>query len=247
MSHPKDNKSIIGTDVKLTLNASPLIGLEITIDLLGAAVFVAGEVVSVGTAGPQALELYNKIQTKLKKGINFGDDKVGIKTSVDIYMDLIITGTISTTSEFKFNTAGKAKDSCFKLASEAKLKAELKVGIKIKGEAVIAVVKINAYFEASGAGSASVTFGHGIIYDDKGLYYQPKLGFDGLDIKYVVKVSASLAIKIAKEGVKIDEKKEGKHTFAEGEFIGFIPQFDVIKELEELFDMSANIPLIKNN
>ncbi|UPZ17819.1 OmpA family protein [Flavobacterium humidisoli] len=247
LSHPKNNNLIVGTDVKLVLEASPLIGLEITIDLLGAAVFIAGEIVSMGTAGPQALRLYNEIQTKLKQGINFGNDKAGVKTSVDIYMDLIITGTISTKSEFRFNTSGKAKDSNFKLASEAKLKTELKVGIKIKGEAVIAVVKVNAYFEASGAGTASVTFGHGIIYDDKGLYYQPKLGFDGLDITYVVKVSASLAIKIAKEGVKIDEKKEGKHTFAEGKFIGFIPPFDVIKELEELFDMTANIPLIKNN
>ncbi len=247
LSHPKSNNLIVGTDVKLVLEASPLIGLEITIDLLGAAVFVAGEVLSLGTAGPQALELYKKIQSKLKKGINIGNDEAGIKTSVDIYMDLIITGTISMKSEFGFNTSGKAKDSDFKLASQATIKTELKVGIKIKGEVVIAIVKAKAYFEASGAGSASVTFGHGIIYDEKGLYYQPKLGFDGLDIIYVVKVSASLAVKIAKEGVKIDEKKEAEHTFAEGEFIGFIPPFDIIKELEELFDMSANIPLIKNN
>jgi len=247
LSHPKDNKLILGTDVKLTLKASPLIGLEVTIDLLGAAVFVAGEIVSFGTAGPQALELYKKIQSKLKKGINIGNDKVGVKTSVDIYMDLIITGTISMTSEFKFNTAGKAKDSDFKLASENKLKLELKVGVKIKGEAVIVIVKAQAYFEASGTASASITFGHGIIYDEKGLYYRPKLGFDGLDIKYIIQVSASLAVKIAKDGYKIDEKKEGKHTFAEGEFIGFIPPFDVIKELEELFQISANIPLIKNN
>jgi outer membrane protein OmpA-like peptidoglycan-associated protein len=247
LSPPKDNKLIIGTDVKLTLEASPLIGVEITIDLLGAAVFAVAGILSAGSASAEALELYKKIQTQLKKGISFGNEQAGVKTTVDIYMDLIISGTISTNSKFEFNTAGKAKDSDFKLAVESKLKVELKVGVKIKGEAVVAVVKVNAYFEASGAGSASVTFGHGIIYDDKGLYYQPQLGFDGLDITYVVKVSASLAIKIAKEGVKIDEKKEAKHTFAEGEFIGFIPPFDVIKELEELFDMSANIPLIKNN
>jgi hypothetical protein len=247
LSHPKGDKLIIGTDVKLTLQASPLIGLEITIDLLGAAVFVAGEVLSLGTMGPQALKLYKKIQKQLKKGINFGNDKVGVKTSVDIYMDLIITGTIDVISEFKFNTAGKAKDSDFELASKNKIKIELKVGIKIKGEAVIVIVKANAYFEASGTGTASITFGHGINYDDKGLYYRPQLGFDGLDITYIVTVSASLAIKIAKEGYELDEEKDGKHTFAEGNFIGFIPAFDVIKELEELFDISANIPLIKNN
>ncbi|CAD0002944.1 OmpA family protein [Flavobacterium chungangense] len=247
LSNPVDNKLIIGTDLKLTLKAAPLIGLEITIDLLGAAVFVAGDIVSFGTAGPQALKLYKEIQKQLKKGINFGNDKVGVKTSVDIYMDLIITGTIGMTSEFKFNTAGKAKDSVFKLASENKIKVELKVGIKIKGEAVIVIVKASAYFEVAGTGAASITFGHGINYDDKGLYYRPKLGFDGLDITYIVQVSASLAIKIAKDGYKIDEKKEGKHKFAEGEFIGFIPAFDVIKELEDLFDISANIPLIKNN
>lgn len=247
LNHPKDNKLIIGTDVKLTLQASPLIGLEMTIDLLGAAVFGAAGLVSAGAAAPNALELYKKIQTKLKHGIDFGNDKVGVKASVDIYMDLIITGTIKITSHFEFNTAGKAKDSDFKLAVESKIGVQLNVGVKIKGEAVMAVIKVSAYFEASAVGKASVTFGHGIVYDEKGLYYKPKLGFDGLDIKYIVQVSMGLAMKIAKEDHTVDENEEGKHTFAEGDYPGFIPAFDVIKELEELFDISANIPLIKNN
>jgi hypothetical protein len=247
LSHPKDNKSIIGTNVKLTLEANPLIGLEMTVDLLGAAVFGAAGLVSAGAAAPNALELYNRIQSRLKKGINFGNDKVGVKASVDIYMDLIITGTIKITSFFEFNTAGKAKDSDFKLAAESKLGVQLNVGVKIKGEAVMAVIKVSAYFEASASGTASITFGHGIIYDDKGLYYKPKLGFDGLDVKYIVQVSMGLAIKIAKEDHDVDKNKEGKHTFAEGDYPGFIPAFDVIKELEELFDIDANIPLIKNN
>lgn len=243
LAHPKNDDKIIGTDLAIALNANPLIGLEMTVDLLGALVFAAGSLVG---AAPGVTELYKKIQGQLKSGIDVGDDDAGFKANIDIYMDLIISSTISIGSEFKFNTSGKLKDSKFKIESENKLKVELKVGIKIKGEAVVAIIKVEAYFEASAAGNASVTFGHGINYDDKGLYYRPKLGFDGLHAEYVVQVSANLAIKIAKDKHKVEESRGGKHTFAEGKFKDVIPPFDVIEELEKLFNISANIPIIKN-
>ncbi|UOX35495.1 OmpA family protein [Flavobacterium sediminilitoris] len=244
LSHPKGDNKIVGTDVTIGLNANPLIGLEITIDLLGAIVFAAGAIVG---ASPGVTELYKKIQGQLKKGVDFGDDEAGFKANVDIYMDLIITNEIIIGTEFKFNTAGKAKDSKFKIEAKNKLKVELKVGIKIKGEAAIVIVKVQAYFEASASADASVTFGHGINYDDKGLYYRPELGFDGLNAKYIVYVSASLALKIAKDKHKVDASREGKYEIASGEYPNVIPPFDVIKELEQLFKMTANIPLIKND
>lgn len=48
LSHPKNNKSIIGTDLTIGFHAKPLIGLEVTIDLLGAIVFVGGEIFGLG-------------------------------------------------------------------------------------------------------------------------------------------------------------------------------------------------------
>jgi len=33
---------------------------------------------------------------------------------------------------------------------------------------------------------------------------------------------------------------------AQGKFVDIIPKFDVIKSLEELFNFSADIPIIKN-
>ncbi|MCX2433391.1 OmpA family protein [Pedobacter sp. GR22-10] len=236
----------VGTDVKITLNANPLIGLEVTIDLLAAIIFGASGVVSGGAAAPGVLKLYNQIQDKLKKGIDVGDDSLGFKSSINIYMDLIITSEITVDSEFKFNTVGKPSDSRLKVCTEAKLKIELKVGVIVKGEVSMAVIKAYAYFEASASGDASVTFGHKIIYDEKGLYYRPLLGFDGLNAKYIVSISMGLAKKIIIDKTKIKQDENNKVVIAEGNYPEVIPKFDVIEHLEKLFETSANIPLIKN-
>ncbi|WP_409415793.1 OmpA family protein [Flavobacterium sp. PS2] len=243
LANPKDNKTILGTDVTIGLQAKPLIGLEVTIDLLGAVVFGVGSLVG---AGPGVTELYKKIQGALKSGIKAGNEKNGLSANIDIYMDLIITGEIKIGTDFKFNTVGKPKDSKFELRSENKLSVELKVGVKIKGEAAVVIIKVVAYFEASASASASVTFGHGINYNEKGLYYRPKLGFDGMNAEYVVKISASLAMKIAKDKEAVEETRGGDYTIAKGNYENVIPPFDVISELEELFGISANIGVIKN-
>lgn len=243
LSHPKENKSIIGTDITIGFHANPLIGLEVTIDLLGAIVFIGGEIFGLG---PGVLKLYNAIQGQLKSGIKVGNEENGLSASVDIYMDLIITGTITINNDINFNTAGKAKDAKVHLETKAKLKVELKVGLKVKGEAAVVIIKVKAYFEASASADASVTFAHTINYDEKGLYYRPKLGFDGMNAKYVVKISIGLAMKIAKDKKAVEETTDDDYTIAEGTLKNIIPPFDVIEELEQLFDMNANIPLIKN-
>ncbi|MGO3183417.1 MAG: OmpA family protein [Aequorivita sp.] len=238
----KDEK--IGTTIDISLNANPLIGLEITIDLLGALIFGAAAITgaSVGVT-----RLYQQIQGKLKSGIDVGDDERGFKANVDIYMDLIISNTINTSIGFNFNTAGKTESgSEFKIEAENRLKVELKVGVKLKGELVIAVMKAEAYFEASASAEASITFGHGVKYDKTGLFYQPKLGFDGLNAEYIVYISVGLALKIAKDKNKINTERDKKWIIAEGEYKNVISPFDVIEELEELFDMSSKIPLITN-
>ena len=244
LEHPKDNKQILGTKIKLNLEAKPLIGLEITIDLLGTAVFVGSSLVG---AGPGVTQLYNKIQGQLKEGIKVGEenDKISAKANIDIYMDLVITQTMNIDAGFEFNTAGKAKDSITKVEANSKLKVELKVGVKISGEITIAIVTAKAYFEASASANASITFGHSIKYsdDDGGLFYRPILGFDGLNAKYVIEISAGLAVKVAKNKNVTDN---GKYTIAKGDYPNVIPPFDVIKELEKVIGFNANVYIIKN-
>ncbi|MCD1118639.1 OmpA family protein [Chryseobacterium turcicum] len=244
LAHPKNNNQVLGTHVDLHLIAKPLIGLEVTIDLLGTAVFVGSQIVG---AGPGVTELYKRIQGKLKKGVKFGNDDVAFKANIDIYMDLVVTQTINLDTHLIFNTEEEIKDSKLKVEGSSRLKVELKVGVKIRGELSVVVLTVSAYFEASASGDASITFGHTINYaDDKGgLYYRPILGFDGLNAKYLVEVSAGLAIKIVKDKHAVEDNE--KYTLAEGNYPNVIPPFDVVKELEKLFGINANIPLIKND
>lgn len=92
---------------------------------------------------------------------------------------------------------------------------------------------------------ALIIFRHVINYYDKGLYYRPELGFDGLNAKYIVYVSASLALKIAKDKHKVDASRGGKYEFASGEYPNVIPPFDVIEKLEKVSGISSKISLIK--
>ncbi len=236
----------IGTELSLTLKADPLIALEITIDLLGAIVWGAAGAISGGTAAPGVLKLYQQIKGSLKKGANLGTDDVGFKANVDIYMDLVITSSILVDSTFAFNTAGKPSDSKMDVSAKGKLKVELKVGVKVKGELALVVVRVEGYFEASASAEGSITFGHKLNYNDKGLYYRPILGFDGLDAKYVVAVSLSLAKKIKKDQTKMEMTKENKVVLAEGDYPQVIPKFDVVEKIESVFNVDANIPLITN-
>lgn len=243
----KAGNTVLGNSVDINFNADPLIGLEITIDLLGTAVFLAAGIISVGTAAEGITRLYQQLQDFLKEGVNFGNDNAKFVANVDIYMDLVITSTIKTGIGFQFNTAGKREESLTKIEATNTLKVELKVGVKIKGEFALVTVTADAYFEASGSGEASITFGHTINYDDKGLYYRPQLGFDGLNAKYIIYVSVGLAMKIAKDKNKVETEHKGNQwEIARGNYDDVIPKFDVIEELETLLNIDANIPLIKN-
>ncbi|MDI9308569.1 MAG: OmpA family protein [Limnohabitans sp.] len=236
----------LGTDVKLGLGANPLIGLEVTIDLLGTIVYTAAGLVSGGAAAPGVLKLYQKIKDSLKEGLNVGEKDMNAKYNVDIYMDLVITGTMNINSNLQFNTALKPSDSKLDIKSEAKLAVELKVGVKILGEVTVVIIKIRAYFEASAKSKASITFGQSLKYDDKGLYLRPILGFDGMDAEYIIKVSAGLALKLKKGKLSSDVSNDTEHTIAQGKYEGVLPPFDIIKELETLTGFDANIKLISN-
>lgn len=242
----------IGTKVDISFNADPLIGLEVTIDLLCTAVGLVAGAVSGGTAAPGAVRLYGFIKDKMNTGMEFGNDDFGAKVSADVYIDLVISSVIKTNIGFSFNTESDKSDDQKKLELTNTLKVELKAGVWVKGEANLVIVKVEGYFEMSGKGSASVTFGHALKYDDKGLNYRPQLGFDGLNAEYVIKGKVGMSAKKKiprgenKKPAELKGSSEDEGIIAEGKYNEVIPKFDVIKSLEELFGISADIPLIRN-
>lgn len=242
----------LGTKIDISFNADPLIGLEMTIDLLCTAVGLVAGAVSGGTAAPGAVRLYGIIKDKMNTGAEFGNDDFGAKASSDVFIDLVVSSVIKTAIGFSFNTVSDAGDNQMKLEVNNTLKLELKAGVWIKAEATLIVVKVEGYFEMSGKGYASVTFGHGVKYDDKGLNYRPALGFDGLNAEYVIKgkVGMSMTKKVPRGGSKKPGELKGgseeEGIISEGKYNEVVPKFDVIKSLEELFGISADIPLIRN-
>ncbi|CAA0172934.1 OmpA family protein [Tenacibaculum maritimum] len=234
----------VGTNVDFSLNATPLIGLDITIDLLCLATSAVAGAITAGGGAKIALDLYDIIKGHLNNGIKMGTKDAGAEVKADVYIDLQISNTIKTKADFKFNTAGKATDAQFKLETNNTLKVEVKAGMWVKAEVALVVVKLEGYFEMSAKGTSAITLGHEVNYDDKGLYYRPELGFDGITADYVIKVKVGLSSTktILKEGTPSNENMtildQRKWTLA--------PSFDVVKSLEELFGFSANIPLIKN-
>eukprot|EP01133_Synstelium_polycarpum_P004750 gene4750-5537_t len=223
----------VGTRIDIGFHAQPLIGLEVTIDLLGALIGAAAGAVSGGTASQPVLKFYYLLKDKLKTGLKLGNDDVGFKANADIFMNLKIFSRISTDVGFGFNTVSGREDDTFKIEAKNKLGVVLEAGVIIKGELAMVVVKVDGYFEASASARASVTFGHGVYYDDKGLYYKPKLGFDGMDADYVITASVGLAAKKGVPAAEVIKDKKGDWVIAKGDFKGIIPKFDVIESLEE--------------
>ena len=241
--HKKTAIEKIGTQIEFNISAKPLIGLEMTIDLLGLAVAAVAGAFSEGTASRPALQLYQKIKDVMNKGVSAGDDDFGVKVQADVYIDLVISSVINLDQvNFSFNTVSDGSDTKVNLETAAKLKAEIKAGMYVKAQVSLVVVTADGYFEMSAKGSGSVTFGHSLHCVDDGVSYRPVLGFDGLDVEYIVVVKAGLS---SKKVVKTSEE----HKFYEdkGEVKGLIPKFDVIKSLEDVSGISANFMLIKND
>jgi len=235
----------IGTEIDIKLKADPLIGLDITIDLIGAAVGLAAGAISGGSAAPGAVKLYNQIKEKMSKGLDLGNDDVGFKANVEFYMNLVISNTIKTSIGFNFNTSS---DKINKAALEATntLRVTLDCKIFIQGELAMVVVSVNGYFEAKATATAAITFGSALNYDTKGLYYRPELGFDGLDASYTITASAGLAVKKSIPPNELIKDKEGKWVIAEGDYNQIIPKFNIVEKLENLFGTSFNVPLMRN-
>ncbi|GAA4107064.1 hypothetical protein GCM10022393_02000 [Aquimarina addita] len=244
----QDGKAIkkIGTQVEISFNASPLVGLEITIDLIGAAIGLGGAAISGGTQATNAVKLWQQLDGALNRGVGVGNEEAGADISADVYIDLVLSGEISSELGFSFNTVGDPNPGV-KLELVSKIGVELKGGILVEGEIRAWVVKANAYFKAAASGKASITFGHGLEYDNEGLFYVPQLGFDGLDAEYEVSGAAGLSVEKDIVGPSPEIDFDDSWTLARGEFNELVPKFDVIKKLAELTGFEPKVPLIRKN
>jgi outer membrane protein OmpA-like peptidoglycan-associated protein len=240
--HKKQATENIGTQIEFKISAKPLIGLEMTIDLLALGVETVAGAVTEGTGATAALDVYDNIQRQLKKGIKGGNDDFGGGVTADVWINLIISSVINLDAiDLSFNTVGDGSDSEVKVNTSATLKAEISAGVKIKAEVSVILIKADGYFEMSASASGSVTFGHSLHATDDGLYYRPQLGFDGLDIVYTLSIQYAISTKKSALAPEKHELFEAK-----GKSNGLVPKFDVIKSLEHISGLSADIYLFRN-
>lgn len=225
---------IIGTSLELYFEAKPIIGIELTIDLLDMAIQAGVGVVSGGTANLAAKKILNNIRQWLEED--------GNPVTLKMYIDLKLNGTISGESQLKFNTESDTGEANGKLSTTIGL--ELNAGIEIKAKFAVIIAEAFVEGKLKASGKASGTFGHKLTYEQKSstektLYYVPELKFNGLKVTIIVKATVGLSIK---KGIL-----KGDHTTElvdfEDEYI-IIPEFDVIENLEKYAGVIAKIPLL---
>lgn len=222
----------IGTEIKFYFQAKPIIGLELKIDLLDGIVQGVVGVFTGGTGNLAAKEIFDDVRDWV------GDD--GHSVTLKMYIDLLIKGTIQGETNLTINTKSDRNVSNSKL--DATLTVTIDAGIEAKGKVV--VVGVEAYLKGvlKATGSAAITFGHNLNYDEKGLNYRPELIFEGLKVKFVVKAEVGISIK---KRFFATEKNYNLADF--DKTVMLIPEFDVVKNLEKYAGISADIPLIRNS
>lgn len=233
----RNNKSLptIGTALELYFKADPLIGIEMTIDLLDMLIQAGVGVVSGGTANIAAKRILNEVRTWL------ADDDHPI--TLNMYIDLKLFGTISGQTKINFNTNSDTGGGNGKL--ETQIGIELDAGIEVKAKFVLIIAEAYAEGKIKATGKATATFGHNLIYDQKSstqktLYYKPGVKFDGLVATVLVKASVGLYIK---KGVLKGDRKMDLADF--DKTYDVIPEFDIIEKLEKFTGVSAQIPFIQ--
>jgi hypothetical protein len=221
----KETKEI-GTYVDFYFKADPLIAAEFTIDLLQVIVAAAG----TATGNPEAVKIFQEVRAWLAEDGHF--------ITFTMNIDLVIKGVMQGDANITFNTASFDKKMEANLS--ATLSVELKAGMEVEGKLVIIGVEAYAKGEMKASGKAAVTFGHGLKYNNEGMFYRPKLMFDGLLVTAVIKAEVGLNIK---RGIF---KGKRNMTLADYNYKNMmIPEFDVIKSLETAGHFSADMALFK--
>ncbi|QCD62833.1 OmpA family protein [Tenacibaculum maritimum] len=218
----------LGTLLKLYFKAAPLIGIELTLDLLQIA---------LGATGPAA-----PILTAIKEWLK-EDGSKNRSLSIDLYINLVIFGTIKIPDlSLQYNTASDGTDpkQKAKLNATATVGIKLEAGLLVKAKLIVIAGEFYSNSHAKIEGKGSITFGHKLIYTTNRLYYRPQLIFDGLTAK--VEIKAEIGLLIKKGWFEGDYNKNLKDLNNSYELFQY---FDIIKEAEKLTGLSADITLLK--
>jgi hypothetical protein len=169
----KDKNGVqqVGVDMSLGVEAKPLVGAEITIDLLK----MLGNAVNPGVG---------KVISALKD-FKYGDDGDDNYIRSQLKFDLIFSGDVNLSGVVKFNTVEEKFSGNVNGNTGISVKAVL--SYKASGK-VTFIVTGEVEGEASVSGEASVTGGVE-IGGEGGFYILPIMKFNGLLVKFVFKGS----------------------------------------------------------
>ncbi|WP_010520522.1 OmpA family protein [Aquimarina agarivorans] len=224
----KNNKPTneVGTLVKFYLQADPLVGMELTFDLLRTA---------LGAAGPAGI-----IADEILEWLEF-EDNDDSPFKLKIYVNLIVFGIIKIPEiALQYNTASDStdKNNIIKADAEATIGLTLEAGILIKAKVALVVAQFYFNAEASVEGTGSVTFGHALKYQNETLYYRPALRFDGLNARVVAKAEIGITIKKHWPGWHADLVDYDE------EFKRIIRPFDIVESIEKTTGLNADFAIL---
>ncbi len=214
----------LGTLFKCYVKAEPILGLELTLDLLQMGI----------TATGPAAPILSAIRYWLQ------DTKTSNLT-VDLYVDLVIFGEIKAGFELQYNTVSDNTDPDRNLTANAKATIGLKIkaGLIIKAKMVVVVAEFYTEAYAKFEGKGSITFGSDLIVNTNSISYRPHLTFDG--ITATVEIKGTIGLEIKKRWAS--GRYEKKLTDLKREY-KLVESFDIIKSIEELTNKSATIPIL---
>lgn len=219
----------LGTEFKVYAQAEPLIGVELTIDLLELVIKGA----SVGfTGNPVAGDILIVVKDWLSRG--YKSDRISI--SFDMYIDFVLTGKIGVSANGTINTA--SDKLVVEGKADAKLSGTIQAGLILKAKVLVVEAGPNKTdIHATGTVSASITVGVtaslSISCDtDKGLFITPGLVMDPCVGKVVVLVDVGFTWRKYSTDwrpINVNEERE------------FWKSFDIMKNLS---DYSGFVPRI---
>lgn len=156
---------------------SPLIGLKLTVDLLGWIVVAASGAITGGSATPGAVKAYNWIKNKISEGYD-GDH---LKISGDIYLNLIFSGDLDVEMDPQFKSWG---NSNIKGTGKFKVGVKLEGGAYFKGSLTVLEVEFKGKAGAKASGSSGIELKLGARGGTAGLKLLSTLEFKGVTVTY---------------------------------------------------------------
>jgi uncharacterized Zn-binding protein involved in type VI secretion len=180
----QEEKPTVGTEGTFSIDASPLIGLQVSTDILDWLIYAAGALIPALAPFSQYLV---RVKHRLKSGLTAGGKKQdeNANAKLDIGIVLTIGGEIGGGLGWKFSQ-GKVQTDTDKARIEAKVDFKLEALAKV--EAKVFIIKANAYISlsamsAGGSGPSQIT-GKVFPKEGKDFAFTGSLSYNGLAVWY---------------------------------------------------------------